>query len=462
MESSAAKMAARPAVLAVAFAALVIALPGDSLSQQPAPTSPTIPMPAVGRHNIAHPMSTVGTKAQPAEPVPNGNKAELAPLPELSLGECVAIALERQPALKAVLASQEATEAGLRGLNNIGRVGQAISKDLPIRKQQAERGVIAAAADVQKVHNEIVQDATRLYYTAVYARQQEAIADDVVGMMETLVKLAEDLLKVPMSGMTTQKVNMMKIGLAKARSLRATAQIGQKQALAALREVMGVEESFQFRVRDKELPVMAANASVPLTKELVVEKALGGRPELALAAAGVDAFRLEVYAQSRLPFRRAVPTLASGSDIHSRDVPQTSRGKEYRPGAIAPEMPTQLVGTKYDRVCRAMAYSHRAEAVFEKARNLIVLEAETAFYDLELAAQRATYAKAGFDSGKELAESVHRLFAEDREKDRLLQMYVAASQAQSEYVEAVYQHLLALTALERITAGGVRPAFPGR
>ena len=36
--------------------------------------------------------------------------------------------------------------------------------------------------------------------------------------------------------------------------------------MAALREVMAVqEESFQFRVKDKELPVMAQN--VPLTKE---------------------------------------------------------------------------------------------------------------------------------------------------------------------------------------------------
>ena len=34
--------------------------------------------------------------------------------------------------------------------------------------------------------------------------------------------------------------------------------------------------------------------------------------------------------------------------------------------------------------------------------------------------------------------------------------------AQSDYVEAVYQYLLSLAAIERVTAGGIRPDFPGR
>lgn len=461
MQLPAAKKVARPALMAVGFALLVLSLPSEGSGQQPAPTAPTIPLPFIGRHNVAYPTAASARVQQPTDREANGEGKEDEPaVPELSLAECVAIAMERQPSLKAVQASQQATEAGLRGLNGIGRFGQALSPDLPVRKQQAERGVIASAADIQRVHNEIVQDATRLYYTAVYARQQEAIADDVAGMLEELVKLAEALLKVPMSGMTQQKVNVMHIGLAEARSLRLTARQGQKQAHAALREVMGVEPTYQFRVKDNELPVMAQQ--VPLTREQVIEMAVGRRPELALAAAGVDAFRLEVYAQSQLRFRRAVPTLASGSDIHAREVPQASRGKEYRPGAIAPEMPPQLVGTKYDRVCRAMAYSQRADAVFEKARNLIVLEAETAFYDLELTAQRVTLAKAKFENGKQLGEYVKNIFQEAREKDVLLQAYVIASRAQSDYVEAVYQHLLSLAALERVTAGGVRPAFPGR
>jgi len=202
---------------------------------------------------------------------------------------------------------------------------------------------------------------------------------------------------------------------------------------------------------------------VPLPKESIVAMALDRRPELALAAAGVDAFRLEVYAQGRLHFRRSVPTLAAGADIHAQEVPQAVRTlKDYRPGAIPPEMPHQLVGTKYDRVCRAMAFSQKAESVYEKARNLVILEAETAFYDLELATERLTVATGKESEGRELMSYARTNFEQNREKDLLFQTFVAGARARSDYVDAVYQYLLVLAAIERITAGGVCPPFPGR
>ena len=450
--------------------------------QQSAPTVPTIPVPVpVVRTHPAHaavalPGGTAHTQAadpkaqelkagdpKGQEPKPAEPKADEVPVPELSLGECITIALERQPTLKAARATMEATEASLRGLNGIGRIGQALSPDLPIRKEQAMRGITASAADLQKVHNEVVQDVSRLYYTVVYARQQELLAAEVAGRLDVFVDVVTSVLNSKKPGtMTPAKLDAMKIGLAEARTVRAQTQYGQKQAMAALREVMAVDEgSFPFRVKDKELPVMRQTKEV--TRDLVVNLALEQRPELALAAAGVDAFRLEVYAQGKIPFRRSVPTFASGSDIHAREVPQAIRTlKDYRPGAIPPEMPPQLVGTKYDRVCRAMAYSQRADAVYEKARNLIVLEGETAFYDLEQAGQRLTWAKEKFDRGQRLAKYAEDNFAESNEKDALFTVYVTGMRAQSDYVEAVYQYLLSLAAIERVTAGGIRPDFPGR
>jgi outer membrane protein TolC len=198
------------------------------------------------------------------------------------------------------------------------------------------------------------------------------------------------------------------------------------------------------------------------TKEKVVELALAQRPELALAAAGVDVFRLEVYAQGRIPFRRVVPTFAAGADIHSKDIPQAVRTKEYRPGSIAPEMPTQLVGSKFDRVCRAMNFSEKADAIYENARSLVKLDAENAFYEYELASQKLRIAERKFKDGKDLQQRTRDMSDSVKEKDLLVQAYIVSIKAQSDYVEAVYQHLLSLAALERITAGGICPKFPGR
>jgi hypothetical protein len=437
---------------AVAFVlTALIAVPGTGRAEQPAPVLPTVPAPKTSPTSLKQPNG-------------NGDKPKDT-TPELSLGECIALAVENQPALRAVRSSQNATGTGQQALNNIGRIGSLLSPDLPIRKQQAERGVIAAAADVQKLHNEVVHDVTRLYYSVVYARQQEQLADDIVAQLRAFVKLSEDLLNSATPGdMNQLKLDMMKIGMARTLKLQAEANAGVKQAEAALREVMGVQNcGFVFRVKDRELPLMAQN--VNLTSDHVVEMTLSRRPELALAAAAADAFRLEVYAQGQLRFRRTVPTLGSGSDIHSRLLPTGSRdpGKDYRPEPIPPEMPPQVVGSKEDRVARVLAYSHRADAVYEKARNLMILEAEKTFIDFEKASKQLSAQRTAFNSAKSAMDRIREQFDNPKApKDLLLMAYAQSAEAMSGYVEAAFYYLQTLAALERVTAGGVRPAFPGR
>ena len=441
----------RPAPLRAVLAAGLFVL-AQSGTGQPPGIAPTVPSPVPGLV-VAQPENT------------NGKNGKDADLPEYTLGECIAIALERQPTLRAVRASQSGTAAGIQALDNIGRLGQLVAKDLPVRKEQAQRGAIAAAADVQKTHNEIVHDVTRLYYTVVYARQVGVIAEDVVAQVELLTKIGRDILNSPTPGtMTRAKLDAMEIGLEDARRLQRMAQQGERRAYAALRELLAIQDTgVRFRVKDNELPVMAQN--IPLTEELVVELALCRRPELALAAAGADAFRLEVYAQNAVRFKKTVPTLATGSDIKAREVPGTVRdlSTQYKPGAIMPEMPPQLVGNQADRVARAMAYSQRADAVFEKARNLVHLEAENAFWEYDLAAKNVAGGKRKFEAGKDLMERVRENADNPKaEREQLVRGYIDAAKAQSDYVEAVWQYLLTLAHLERVTAGGVRPDFPGR
>lgn len=440
------------------------------------PGTPTVPPPLpsvrgdrVERVRVQAPLPTpapVVEKRDGKNGDGNGDKyAETGP--EMALGECIAVALERQPSLKAVMESTAATEAGYRSLTNFGTASTILSPDLEIRKQQAKRGLMATSAEYQKLHNEIVQDVTRLYYTAVYARQQQQLAENVVVRLEFLVDVGRRLLETEkdpknLEGFNTLKLRMMENGLLEARKLQSTAKIGRQKALAGLREVMGVDgRTFPFRIKDEEMPVMKQN--VALSKDRVVELALERRPELVLAAAGVDAFRLEVYAQGKVPFRRVVPTLASGADIHAKEIPPPIRtGTEYRPGAIIPEMPVQLVGSKFDRVCRAMAFAQRAEAVYEKARNLIIVEAEGTYFDFELASEKLGFAQKQFDLSKDIQQRARDAADTTKAKDQLLQAEVVAAKAQSDYLLAVQEYLLALAALERATAGGIRPAFPGR
>jgi Outer membrane efflux protein len=384
--------------------------------------------------------------------------------PELTLGECIAVAMERSPGLRALHATYAATAASSQALNNIGTIGELLAPDLPVRKQQAAVGLRAAAADIQKKQNEITQAVTRLYYTVVYARQQESITEDVVELVELLLGIAKELLKSPKPGdINPGKIALMEIGLADAKTLRLKARTGAAQATEGLRQLMNVKDiDFPFRVKDKELPEIGVKPG--LTKEVVVERALAARPEIILAAAGLDAFRLEVYAQAKIRCGSTARTFASGSDIHARAVPPGSMGAEYRPEPLSPEMPTMLVGSQTDRVNRAMAYCRRAEAMYEDTRNLIALEAGIAFIKFDEATKKRELAAGKFKSGKDLMQQTREAFENNPNapKDILVAGYVAAAKAQSDYVEAVFEQLQSMAALERVTGGTIRAPFPNR
>jgi outer membrane protein TolC len=433
-----------------------------------APVTPVIPAPnPPAGHHIRFQDLLPGKNGKGVESKSLGTY-EAAPEtgPELSLGECIAVALERQPTLKAAQDSLKSAEDGYRALMAFGTVGTIISPDLEIRKQQAQRGLAASSAELQKAHNEVVQDVTRMYYTAVYARQQYNLANETVETLSALAIIIQDILnsKLPLDqlgGLNMAKLDVVLMGVDTSKSLRLKAGIGREQALAALRQIMAVDEkSFPFRLKDKELPQMSQ--SIPITRELVVEQALARRPELALAAAGVDVFRLEVYAQGKIPLSRKVPTFASGSDLHAREVPAAIRGKDYRPGAIIPEMPTQLVGSKCERVNRAMALSQRAEEVFTSAQSLVTLEAENAYYEYKLASGSLSLNRNKLAHAMDLQKRTREKAESIKEKDQIVQSEITTAKVQADYIESLHEYIESLAALERITAGGVHPEFPGR
>ena len=108
MPPTAARGFRRPlARLAATLGLGVLLIPTLSPGQPPLPDLPPPP----GPNLLAFPAGR--------PPAKDNGKAD--PRPVLTVGECVAIALERQPALRAVRDSQQASAAGQKGLNNIGR-----------------------------------------------------------------------------------------------------------------------------------------------------------------------------------------------------------------------------------------------------------------------------------------------------------------------------------------------------
>jgi hypothetical protein len=169
-----------------------------------------------------------------------------------------------------------------------------------------------------------------------------------------------------------------------------------------------------------------------------------------------DVMRLEECAQGKYRLRPLVRTFAATADIHAKSLPTGLSNGEYRPGAVGIEMPANVGGSRELRMEQVEWYKVRGEAVVEKTRGLITLEAENAYQNWVEATRKVTGSREAAERGRALAERVRKARgggANIRQED-LLQTDVLAGQAQAAYYEALYHQILALANLERITAGG--------
>jgi hypothetical protein len=190
-------------------------------------------------------------------------------------------------------------------------------------------------------------------------------------------------------------------------------------------------------------------------KDAVVQLALDRRGELVQAMVAADVTRLEVDAQGRLRLRAKARTFAAGSDIHAKSVPTGLHNGEYRPGALGIEMPGLVAGSRESRQEQVRGYWARAEAVVDKTRGLIRLEAQDAFENWVEATRKVNQNREAAEEGRELAKRTraNRDSAEIKPED-ILQNDVLAGQAMGQYNQALFEQILALANLERITAGG--------
>jgi outer membrane protein TolC len=392
--------------------------------------------------------------AQPPAKLPAVQPAQPS---SLTLEDCIRVGLEKQPALDAQRSSLAAAEAQRQALANM-RIAALISKELPIRRQQAGLGVTIADAGVQILEWDTVYAVCRTYYTILYARQQEAVAKALVGKLEQARKTAEGLVKKGDPDVTVKQTDVDKltvnIDLLQLRLIEAST--GVQRATAALKEAMGLHYDAPLELVAEEFPA----PGITIDRETVLQLALSRRGELVQASAAAQLAELEVCAQNTgclLPYKL---TFAAASDIHSRQIPQGQSNGAYRPAATGIEMPTTLVGRRADRVARAQEFSNRAGAVIEKTHNLIALETEDAFYKWKAAAAQVTTLRASAAKSTKLADLITRDFDNGKVSgEDYLRARTLEDQTQSQYNEALFHYTLALAALERVTAGGFVPSY---
>jgi len=365
--------------------------------------------------------------------------------------------LAQQPAIVAHRASLAAAETQRQALDNM-RLASLISRELPIRKQQAAQGVTIASAGLDQAEWETIYAVTRNYFSVIYATKQEAVASGLVNKLKAAQEKAGLLAKAGNPDFVVTDVDVDRlaanIDLYQLRQIEAAQ--GVKRAAAALREAMGTGSDCPLVLARIELPPVEEK----LCREDLIALALARRGEMIQAVTVECVTQLEVKAQGTGFLMPTKQTFASVADLHVRPIPQGISNTEYRPGAIGPEMPPTLVGKRADRVQRARDLSERASAVVDKTRNLITLEVEDAYLKWEDAVLKLRALSQTQGRALKVAKSVQARFDIGKVAgEELIRSQTLADQAQAAYNEALYNHALALAALERITAGGFTPSF---
>jgi outer membrane protein TolC len=346
-----------------------------------------------------------------------------------------------------------------------------VRKDLDVRREQVQFGLQAAQAQMSVAAWETLYAVTRNYWSAVYAQEQLAMADEAldpekVGGLRWLRKTVDDIYQeAGRKDLREWSVTGIDVVIEGVVARKIEAEVGMNRAMAAMREAMGVPCDYPIVIpKDVRMPWI----EISICKADVVAAAQARRGEITQAMVFKEVSGLEVQAQGKAhPWSMQGETFASGSDIHVISVPMQMANGEYRPGAVGPEMPAKLAGYRQDRVNQASLLADRAGSVVEKTRQLMILQAEDAYWKFE----RATREVEANRKALKIAETTKDKIADEFRPvaplgarpnlDDLMGAGLKSAQFKFSINQARYERLLALTYLERVTAGGVNPGFDG-
>jgi hypothetical protein len=397
-----------------------------------------------------------------------------------TLGEALSIAHANHPQLAALRASMNAALLKQEGLGQVKRTTSIVSglviPDYEVRMAQSDLGLMATRAELAQAEHDVTYAVVRCYYAVVYARAQEKVAQDLVEQLEVNLEMVKKILAgkggtpggapgTPAGGpggrrpVTKDTEENLKIAVGEARLRLKTAQAGGERARAALREAMGLDPMCRADAGDDCLPDI--HAAIP--RDVVKAHAITRRGEVQLAEIGADVTRLEVYAQWTRKLTLMTSTFANASDIHARPLPAGHHDPDYKPAAIGPEMPDRLLGKAETRAGAAGQYALRSAEVARHTRSLVALEAEVAWTRWAEAAGKVAEAREMAATGRSLVNRQREAAGGAAQTEQLAILNeVSSARSFAALNEALYDQVIAIANLERVTAGGVRIDFPSR
>jgi outer membrane protein TolC len=376
----------------------------------------------------------------------------------MTLEAAIQQSLVQQPNIHAAQASLRA--AMTQQLAAQSPAGLLSGPQIAARRKQADLGVAIAQANLHHAELEAVQAVTRCYLLYTYSLQQSEVLTRTVNQFDSMQSSAKSLVDAGSRDVTSHDVDRINVYQKLAESRLSKARLGMAQAHAALREAIGLPTGTAMHIQPQDLRLYhrsvqqyLASQKAMVSTELVIEKARMHRPEVAQASLLTEVVALEGEAQ-RLTLGFNATTFAGRSDIHAKMVNPTQMEPEYRPGAIAPEMPSVLSGSRASRTERTSALQDRASAGAVKAANLVALEAEALCLRLQEYSVQIDLLSIAHGQAAQMRSDAEKGYTADQLRtEQMIAAQVVESQTQADLNEALYNYAVTLSALQRATGG---------
>jgi outer membrane protein TolC len=315
------------------------------------------------------------------------------------------------------------TEAGLGLSWNLWNGGRD-----RLAREAAQAGVDVQNQGVLATRNSLVMAVVAAYLDARAAG--ELLVSDDASLRSIESQLAEVRSRVDQGAALKSDQLSLEVRAAEARERRLHTQLGQKLALAMLRNLLALDGDVPIELAPEPFDPGSLPGSLTAAREL----AFAQRPELSSAKHALDRAELETEAA----WRAWLPRL----DLEGRfyaDVNDYSFDLQEPNGTIALILSYPLFegGSRSADIARAKANRAEYSEAELRARNAVALEVETAWLRREEARERVTVASQALGASQETLSLVEKQFRSGAATvTRFLEAEAARSQVETSLIRA--------------------------
>lgn len=308
----------------------------------------------------------------------------------------------------------------------------------------AQWGTRSSEQDAERVTQDVVLNVKQAYYALLAARKLVEVAQKTIEQTESHLRQAQAFFRAgsrPRFDVTRAEVdvNNAKLGLIKAKN-------NVRIRTIALNNAMGIDPGQATEI-EEALPLVPVMPALEQTQT----DALRNRPEMMKAEVEIDAAKARV----RTELSNYLPTLsASGAYNWATGTSEMGifRGviqNSWNAGVVL-SVPLFQGGLTRGRVSEARANLIALESQRDTVRQSILLEVNQAFADLESAAARVDVMESAVKKARENLDLAQgRYEAGIGPYIEVTDAQLSAVNAETDHVQAVYDHHLAVARLEK-------------